>query len=99
MAIDLVAETTIPLKEAANVLPRRNGKKINFSTLWRWAFRGIRGTRLEVLRIGGTLYTSTEALQRFAEATTTGRPAVTRTSKRRQRDHARADRELSEAGY
>jgi hypothetical protein len=70
MAIDLLVESTIPLKEAANVLPRRNGKRINFSTLWRWSMRGVRGVKLETLRIGGTLATSHEALQRFADALT-----------------------------
>jgi hypothetical protein len=36
--------------------------------LWRWAARGIRGVRLEVVRVGGTTWTSVEALGRFFAA-------------------------------
>ena len=43
----------------------RPGKKLSFSTLWRWATKGIRGHRLEVLRVGGALCTSEAALKRF----------------------------------
>ena len=35
------------------------------STLFRWASKGLRGVRLEVIRIGGTQCTSVEALARF----------------------------------
>jgi len=42
-------------------------KRPHFSTLYRWALKGFRGVRLETIRIGGTLCTSKEALQRFAD--------------------------------
>ena len=67
MAIDLSAEKVFPLNEA-RIPSRQPGKKVAYSTLWRWANRGVRGVRLEATPIGGTLYTSAEALQRFADA-------------------------------
>ncbi|NUP96415.1 MAG: DUF1580 domain-containing protein [Planctomycetaceae bacterium] len=35
----------------------------------RWALHGVRGVRLETVRIGGSVYTSREALSRFIERT------------------------------
>jgi hypothetical protein len=66
MAIDIRSESILSLNNAAKVLPRRRqGKKPHFSTVWRWAMKGCRGVRLETIRVGGTLCTSREALQRF----------------------------------
>lgn len=97
--IDLLNEHLLPLKDIANVLPRRKGKKISFSTIWRWAERGLRGVKLETIRCGGTLYTSTEALHKFAEALTTGQPMRVRTSKQRQRAVDAAEAQLKKAGF
>ena len=80
--IDLTAETVLSLTEAAKTLPkRRAGKRPHVATLYRWAKRGLRGVKLETIQVGGTLCTSTEALQRFFEqlgapATATDRPAT-----------------------
>lgn len=68
MPISIATERVITLTEAAERLPcSRRGKKIHKSTLVRWAKRGCRGYRLEVVRVGSTLCTSAEALQRFLE--------------------------------
>jgi hypothetical protein len=65
--IDIRNEQLVPLPDVPKILPMRgNGKRIHISAVYRWAQRGIRGTRLEVVRVGGTTYTSREALQRFA---------------------------------
>lgn len=66
--IDIRAEKIFPLSQIAkrDELPRRRlGKPLNVATLYRWAKTGVRGVRLETLRVGGTLCTSIEALQRF----------------------------------
>ncbi|WP_390622211.1 DUF1580 domain-containing protein [Tautonia marina] len=56
----------IALADVPGILPkRRGGRKVHTSTVWRWAMKGYRGTRLETLRVGGTLCTSREALERF----------------------------------
>ncbi len=64
--VDLNTETIIAISEVPRRLPvRPNGKRVHVSACYRWIQRGIRGIKLEVIRIGGTMYTSVEALQRF----------------------------------
>lgn len=86
--IDVMTESLVPLKEVPRLLPPRDGDRpIHISAVYRWVQRGVRGKRLESVRIGGTTYTSREALQRFAETkddpARAGRPAPT--PRRRQR--------------
>ena len=70
--IDLANETVVSLTEAVNHLPRRRGgKKPHPSTLYRWSKSG-----LETIRVGGTLCTSIQALQRFCERMTARDQAV-----------------------
>ena len=45
--------------------PRRGGRPPHASCLFRWAKGGLRGVRLETMRVGGTLCTSKQALERF----------------------------------
>lgn len=73
--IDLERETLLPLREVPKRLPPRpNGRRLHISAVYRWVQRGVRGVVLETVRVGGTTYTSVEALQRFAEAQTRGSP-------------------------
>jgi len=66
--IDLATERLIPLRDVPRHLPPRpNGKRLHISAVYRWAQRGVRGTVLETIRMGGSTYTSLEALQRFGE--------------------------------
>ena len=44
--------------------PRRCGKT---STIYRWIKPGVKGVQLEASRLGGTMLTSVEALQRFVQ--------------------------------
>lgn len=61
----------VPLTQVPKLLPvRASGKPVHISAVYRWVQRGVRGTRLETLKVGGTTYTTLEALQRFAEAAT-----------------------------
>lgn len=67
--IDLTRETLIPIRAVPDRLPRRpSGKKLHVSAVYRWLQRGVGGVRLESVKIGGTTYTSVEALARFARA-------------------------------
>jgi hypothetical protein len=69
--IDLSREELLTLAQAGRVRPPgRKGRPLHPSTIYRWISRGLRGVRLEAIRLGGTLYTSREALQRFAERLT-----------------------------
>ncbi len=74
--IDINVERLIPLRDVPNRLPRRpSGKRVHWGTCYRWASRGLRGVHLESVTIGGVTYTSTEALQRFAEKLTSANAA------------------------
>lgn len=68
MAIDIHTETIVSLTEATKILPRVNGKRPSISTLWRWCRKGLRGVRLEYIRVGRNIATSREALNRFFTA-------------------------------
>ena len=72
--IELRSESLIPIREAPRHLPKRpNGKRIHISACYRWISRGVRGVQLDSIKIGGSTYTSMEALQRFGDRLATGR--------------------------
>lgn len=68
--LDLQHEHLVSLKDATKHLPKRNGKRTHYSTLFRWATKGTRGRKLESVLIGGVRYTSLEALDRFSTPST-----------------------------
>ena len=98
--IDIENEDLLTLALAAKHLPNgRAGKSVHVATLHRWAANGAQGVKLETVKIGGIRFTSVQALERFVEACTAGNSeAPVRTSKARQRDIDKADRELVKAG-
>lgn len=110
MAIKIENETIVSLTEATKTLPRVNGKRPAISTLWRWCRKGLRGVRLEYIRVGRNIATSREALSRFfaalADADTppaqsphpVTRPERAAAPAARQRALDEADRILEEAG-
>ena len=66
--IDISNEHLISLREVPRHLPHRpTGHRVHISAVYRWMTRGISGIHLESVKIGGTTYTSKEALQRFAD--------------------------------
>ena len=101
MAIDLLRETALSPVEASDFLPRRrNGKKPNVATIYRWMQLGVKGVRLEFVQVGGTRCTTREALQRFCEELTSRQnPAPSLGTRCRQRAAVkRAERVLDRAG-
>ncbi|MCH8968605.1 MAG: helix-turn-helix domain-containing protein [Planctomycetes bacterium] len=89
--IDLQSEQLLTLAEAARHLPTRP----HVSTVWRWAATG----GLETVRLGGRVYTSAEALDRFAEHRGGKRnPPQSELTPQRQREIADAERKLRESG-
>jgi hypothetical protein len=93
--IDIATEHLIAIGEVPKHIPcRPNGKRIHISAVYRWVQRGVRGVQLESIRLGGTAYTSTEALQRFADAQTrmgvvlTSVPTTANAVRQRQIDDA-----------
>ncbi|APZ96354.1 DUF1580 domain-containing protein [Fuerstiella marisgermanici] len=71
--IDLKKESAITLAEVPSHIPRRKGRKVHYSTVYRWVTKGARGRRLESLLVGGVRYTTVEALGRFLNAHTAGK--------------------------
>jgi hypothetical protein len=67
MAFSLFEEQIVGLADAGRILPRIGGKRIHASTVWRWCRKGVRGIRLEHIRLGHRICTSVEALNRFAQ--------------------------------
>ncbi len=98
--IDPQAEPPIPLMQVP-LLPwlprRRGGRKLHIATAFRWAQRGLRGVKLEIIQIGGTKCTSEEALKRYF-ARLSGEATAPPPTKARQRQVAAAERELATAG-
>ena len=96
--IDMSEETLIPIGQVPQKLPPRpSGKSVHVTSVYRWINHGVRGVKLESLKVGGTTYTSTEALQRFAEGLSHPRDVSTPPySLTRQREIERAAREVSE---
>lgn len=99
MAIDVFTEKVIPLREASQLLPKRpTGRTLGMATLYRWVQRGVRckdGGRamLEIVKVGGSTYTSQEALQRFfdrlsANPNDVRPPTITAAQRRRQAEAA-----------
>ncbi len=97
ITIDLDAEEVVTLSAAANlpIFP----KKLHLATIYRWIQRGIKGVRLESVKIGGTHCTSVEAVRRFIERTNEpDSAAVGHTSARREAEIAAAEAATEAAG-
>lgn len=75
----LLDEHVVTFTEATAIIPKFNGRKMHASSLWRWARKGVRGVRLETLRLGGRYVTTVEAIERFAK-TLSQLPAATEAS-------------------
>ena len=81
--IDIANEQLVPIRDVPRLLPRRStGRRVHISAVYRWIAPGVHGVRLASIKIGGTTYTSAEALQAFAQhlsrADRSGSPSVVR---------------------
>lgn len=88
-------ENLFPLVEASDRLPRKNGRKISKSTVFRWSSKGLR-----TVMLGGQRYTCEEWFWEFIEARSGGTAAAAapRTPRARQRAIDQAERELDRLG-
>ena len=68
MPLDLAREQAITLADVPQHVPKRRGKKVHYSTVYRWATKGARGRLLESVLIGGLRFTTIEAIGRFLAA-------------------------------
>lgn len=66
--IDIAKEQLVRMSQVPRLLPPGpSGNRVHVSAVYRWALHGVRGVKLEAIRIGVATYSSHEALQRFAE--------------------------------
>lgn len=94
MSIDISTETLLTFQEAAKRLPGNP----HLSSLHRWRLHGVKGIRLESVKVGGKRFTSVEALHRFTEQTTAAadcRPVPPRSLRQRDRSIEQAMREVN----
>ncbi len=75
MTLDALQEELLTFAQAARRARPRGSKPAAPSSLWRWHTRGIAGIKLETICLGGTRYTSAEALQRFFDQVTAAKEA------------------------
>ncbi|MCK6484476.1 MAG: DUF1580 domain-containing protein [Phycisphaerae bacterium] len=99
--IDTATENLVALRDVPRCLPPRpTGKRLHISAVYRWTLRGVRGVRLETVKIGGTTYTSREAIQRFSERLSGAEPApqlINPVSRKRQRQIEQANAAVAKA--
>jgi hypothetical protein len=99
MSIDVSVESLVTLTQASKQWPGWP----HISTLWRWYTIGVKGQKLETVCVGGRRFTSREALERSAAASTAARDGIPtspppRTSRQRRATIAAAERQLDAAG-
>ena len=67
----ILTEDVLTLTQARSELANLTGIRPDKATLTRWIHRGVGGTKLEAIRLGGrNIFTSMQALTRFIEART-----------------------------
>ena len=108
------AESCLTLTEVAVLIGSQTGRRPSSSTCWRWALKGVRGKKLEVIRVGGTLYTTWGSVQAFLNDQPSSAPAGMLPSpskparicaasqvaaERRQREREAAKRHLDEVCF
>lgn len=94
MAIDINNEPVFPLRDVPQLsfIPnRRGGSRLNVATAFRWALRGLRGVRLEVVSVGGQKCTSVQALNRFFNTLAEGEKGENKTKQARGRERSKPD--------
>ena len=93
--IDASTESLIRFQQAGSKIPSRP----SICALHRWRLNGARGVKLETLLVGGTRFTSVEAIARFiTEQNRDEPPTPELTAKQRRTQAESANRVLQEAG-
>ena len=81
---DLKRQRVLSLSQAAALIGNYLGRKPSISTCWRWTLKGVRGSKLESIRIGGKTYTTETAIRTFITTLSTDmesvEPSVTETA-------------------
>lgn len=68
--LDILSEDLLTLEQAAKEIPRPPGEKeLHYGTIWRWKTRGLRGHKLQTVKVGCQHLTSKQRLNAFLAAT------------------------------
>lgn len=76
MPIDVANDDLIALDSVAKRFPNAKGKPRSLKSIIRWVLSGVKGikggepVKLDAKRVGGTWYTTEDAIRRFSDATT-----------------------------
>lgn len=70
------SETLLTLEQLRQKVPGLKGRPLGAETVRQWVKQGRRGILLESVRIGGRIYTSVQALDRFIAAQNPGQKAA-----------------------
>jgi hypothetical protein len=101
--IDVEQEQLVSFSALAKSLPRRRrDRPVHVSTIHRWRRPGLRGVRLEAIRVGGAWHTTREAFARFCERLTaaeTGNCTSVLSTAERGHAHETADTALAKEGW
>lgn len=78
--MDISDEQLIPIQEVPRHLPTKStGRRVHISAVYRWIKHGVAGgIRLKTVKMGGSTYTSKEALQRFADRLSAARDTLSK---------------------
>ena len=68
--IDIENEELLPVKDVPKWCEKLMGKRISPATVTRWRTRGARNAKLDTILMGGSRYTSVEALHEFFHSST-----------------------------
>jgi hypothetical protein len=96
MSIDPNSEELIHFQKAAKEFP---GRPVCLQTLHRWRLRGVRGSKLETIIIGGLRYTSLEAIGRFIASQNADQSTPEISSQQRAKQSIAARHELEKMGF
>lgn len=102
MAIRIDLDELLLLGQLVRRIPPIGGARVNISTAWRWANKGVRGIMLETVQIGGRTCTTWQAYLDFAAAIASSRvdarPSTLVPSGRKQKHIKNARQVLVDAG-
>ena len=73
---DLKQQRVLTLSQAAALIGNYLGRKPSISTCWRWTLKGVRGSKLESIRVGGKVYTTEPAIRTFITTLSTDTKSV-----------------------
>lgn len=90
--IDFENEQQIPINQAPSHIPGQP----NLSTVYRWLLRPV--NPLESFIVGSRRFTTIESIRRFVARCTDPSAPVTHPTRQRQKEIAKAERTLAEAG-